>query len=200
MRRNYTGIVRIAGSRDVEPLMNPKDDDDIFRSYVRDVRPLKDRAARPALPRPRAAANFTRAERAAVLRETLAAPADPGMLESGDELAFSRGGASRAALRRLRRGQYAVQAEIDLHGLGREAAHAALREFVAESAGRGLTCVRVIHGKGRRSGARGPVIKRAVDHWLRRMQSVAAFASARPVDGGTGAVYVLLAQRRGGAG
>jgi DNA-nicking Smr family endonuclease len=172
-----------------------KDDDEIFRLCVRDVRPLPERATPPAPPKPAAVATFTRAERSAVLRETLAAPEEPGMLESGDALAFARGGTSRAALRRLRRGQYAVQAEIDLHGLGRQAAHAALRAFIAESTERGLSCVRVIHGKGRRSGPRGPVIKHVVDHWLRRMQSVAAFASARPVDGGTGAVYVLLARR-----
>ena len=95
----------------------------------------------------------------------------------------------------MRRGQFAVQAEIDLHGLGREAAHDALREFVADAVTSGLRCVRVIHGKGRRSGSRGPVIKRVVDHWLRRMEPVVAFVSARPVDGGTGAVYVLLARQ-----
>ena len=114
------------------------------------------------------------------------------MLESGDELAFARPGTSPDVVRKLRRGRWAVQAEIDLHGLGRHAAHDALREFIAASAARGLRCVRVIHGKGRGSGAQGPVIKRIVDHWLRRMAPVAAFVSARPVDGGTGAVYVLL--------
>jgi DNA-nicking Smr family endonuclease len=54
----------------------------------------------------------------------------------------------------------------------------------------------VIHGKGRGSGPRGPVLKHVVNHWLRRMDDVAAFATARPVDGGTGAVYVLLAGAR----
>ena len=133
-----------------------------------------------------------------MLRDSLAPPEDAALLESGDELCFARPGTSRAALRRLRRGQYAVQAEIDMHGLGREAAHEALRDFVAVSVSRDLRCIRVIHGKGRRSGARGPIIKRVVDHWLRRMQHVAAFVSARPVDGGTGAVYVLLAARKDG--
>ena len=86
-----------------------------------------------------------------------------------------------------------MEAEIDLHGLGRHAAHEALREFLADAFARGQRCVRVIHGKGRGSGPRGPVLKHVVNHWLRRMDAVAAFASARPVDGGTGAVYVLLA-------
>jgi DNA-nicking Smr family endonuclease len=171
-------------------------DDDIFRDAMRGVRPLPRRGAPPAPPRPRATARFTRAERSAVLKESLAEPGDPSLTESGEALAYARPGTSRDALRRLRRGQYALQAEIDLHGLGREAAHEALRDFVADAVEHGLHCVRVIHGKGRRSGAGGPILKRVVDHWLRRMQPVAAFVSARPVDGGTGAVYVLLSGRR----
>jgi DNA-nicking Smr family endonuclease len=95
-------------------------------------------------------------------------------------------------LRKLRRGQYAVEAELDLHGLTRHVAHAALRQFLNDCVLRGLRCVRVIHGKGLRSGPSGPVLKEGVDHWLRKLDNVAAFASARPVDGGTGALYVLL--------
>ncbi len=93
----------------------------------------------------------------------------------------------------LGRGQFAIAAEIDLHGLGRHAAHEALREFITEAAASGLGCVRVIHGKGRGSGQRGPILKHVVNHWLRRMDDVIAFASARPADGGTGAACVLLA-------
>jgi DNA-nicking Smr family endonuclease len=173
--------------------MSNNDDDRIFREAMRGVRRLRRGADRPIAPRPRAVASFARAETSAVLRESLDRPADAALLESAEELEFSRPGTTREALRRLRRGRYAVQAEVDLHGLSREAAHDALCDFVASCAARGLRCVRVIHGKGRRSGTRGPVIKRVVDHGLRRMQSVIAFASARPVDGGTGAVYVLLA-------
>jgi DNA-nicking Smr family endonuclease len=172
------------------------EDDRIFREAMRGVRPMRDPADRPAPPRPRAVAHFSRAETAAVLRESLGQPPDAALLESADELGFARPGTPRDALRRLRRGQYAVQAAIDLHGLSRAAAHEALRDFIAASAAGNLRCVRVIHGKGRRSGARGPVLKRVVDHWLRRMEAVAAFASARPVDGGTGAVYVLLSRHR----
>jgi len=171
------------------------DDDETFRDAMRDVRPLPRRPVRPAAPGPRAVARFARAEASAVLRDSLAPPEDASMLESGDELEFARPGTSRDLVRKLRRGHWAVQAEIDLHGLGRQAAHDALREFVADSVTRSLRCVRVIHGKGRRSGSRGPVIKRVVDHWLRRMEPVVAFVSARPVDGGTGAVYVLLARQ-----
>jgi DNA-nicking Smr family endonuclease len=173
------------------------DDDQAFRDAMRDVRPLPRRAARPSAPRPRAVARFARAEAAAVLRDSLAAPDDASMLESGDELEFARPGTPRDVVRKLRRGYWAVQAEIDLHGLSRQAAQDALREFVAGSLTMGLRCVRVIHGKGRRSGSGGPVIKRLVDHLLRRIEPVVAFVSARPVDGGTGAVYVLLARQTG---
>jgi DNA-nicking Smr family endonuclease len=172
------------------------DDERAFRDAMRNVRPLKRRAARPPTPAPGAVARFARAETAAVLRDSLAPPQDASMLESSDELLFVRPGTPGDVVRKLRRGQWAVQAEIDLHGLGRQAAHDALRDFIAESVTRQLRCVRVIHGKGRRSGTRGPVIKRVVDHWLRRIEAVVAFVSARPVDGGTGAVYVLLAPRR----
>ena len=118
-------------------------------------------------------------------------------IDTGEELLFRRPGVRDDTLRRLRRGQYSVEAEVDLHGLGRHAAHEALRDFIVSSAARGLSCVRVIHGKGRGSGPRGPVLKHVVNHWLRRMDDVLAFASARPVDGGTGAAYVLLGRQRG---
>jgi DNA-nicking Smr family endonuclease len=173
----------------------PPPDDDVhaFRRAVADVRPLTSRSRVPKPgARPRPHARFARAEREEVLRESLVAPLDPAALETGDHLAFKRPAVREEVLRKLKRGQFAVEAEIDLHGLGRHAAHEALREFLNDCVRRGLRCVRVIHGKGLRSGPGGPVLKHVVDHWLRRIENVVAFASARPVDGGPGAVYVLL--------
>jgi DNA-nicking Smr family endonuclease len=179
-----------------DPTEPPSDDDDdrhVFRRAVADVRPLAARTrATASRPRPRPLARFARAEREDVLRESLVVPSDPAALETGEHLSFRRPSVREDALRRLKRGQFAVEAEIDLHGLGRHAAHDALRQFLNDSVLRGMRCVRVIHGKGRRSGPGGPVLKHVVDHWLRKIENVAAFASARPVDGGTGAVYVLL--------
>jgi DNA-nicking Smr family endonuclease len=173
----------------------PDDDDErAFQEAMQGVRRLPGRATTAAAPRPRPEARFARAEQLEVLRESLLPPVDPSVLDTGEELVFRRPGLRDDVVRRLRRGQYAVEAEIDLHGLGRHAAHEALREFLADAVLHGQRCVRVIHGKGRGSGPRGPVLKHVVNHWLRRMDAVAAFASARPVDGGTGAVYVLLAQ------
>jgi DNA-nicking Smr family endonuclease len=179
---------------------DPDRDDDsdearLFRDAVRGVRPLQPRSAppRPAPARPHA--RFTRADRAAVLRESLdTAGADP-QLAGGEELVFHRPHISPAVLRRLRRGEYRVQREIDLHGLTVAQAKAALRQFLIEAVGRQVRCVRIIHGKGLRSGPRGPVLKAAVNAVLRRTGAVLAYVSARRVDGGTGAVYVLLSAR-----
>jgi DNA-nicking Smr family endonuclease len=118
--------------------------------------------------------------------------ADPEVA-SGEELVFHREGVQMSILRKLRRGQYRVQAEIDLHGLTVTEAKEALREFLAHCLNRHIRCVRIIHGKGLRSGHRGPVLKGAVSHVLRRIAPVLAYVSARQVDGGTGALYVLLA-------
>ncbi len=173
-----------------------KEDERAFREAMHDVRPLQKDAHRPAVPKPRPVARFSRAEQLEVLRESLLLPEDPSLLDTGEEILFRRPGVREEILRRLRRGQYSVEAEIDLHGLGRHAAHEALRQFINSAVAQDLSCVRVIHGKGRGSGPRGPVLKHVVNHWLRRMDDVLAFASARPVDGGTGAAYVLLATQR----
>ena len=95
-------------------------------------------------------------------------------------------------VRRLRRGLIPIEDELDLHGQSQAAARERLADFLEQSCGAGRRCVRIIHGKGHRSGGRGPVLKAAVDSWLRRHTDVLAFTSAKAIDGGTGAVYVLL--------
>ncbi len=170
------------------------DEDDVkaFRDAVRGVKPLSSEPQAPASRKPQPRARFTRADRHAVLRESLSGGVDDPTLASGEELAFHRGGLQSPILKKLRRGQYRVQAEIDLHGLNVADAKQALRAFLVEAITRDLRCVRVIHGKGLRSGHRGPVLKSAVSGLLRRTGAVVAYVSARQVDGGTGAVYVLL--------
>jgi DNA-nicking Smr family endonuclease len=165
---------------------------ELFREAVRDVRRLPKEAPQPARPKPVAEARFKRADEQAVLRESLGPVADPSTLETGDELSFRRPGIPETVLRKLRRGEYVVEGEIDLHGLTAIETRAVLRDFIGNAVARNLTCVRIIHGKGRRSGPRGPVLKNVVNAWLRQSSPVAAFGSARGVDGGSGAVYVLL--------
>lgn len=169
-----------------------EDDANAFRKAMTGVRPLPARKVPPAPPKPRAIARFSRAERDCVLREGQRLPHDLATLDGDGHVAFKRAGVREDVLRRLRRGQFAVEGEIDLHGLRRHDTHEALREFIRLAIARRLRCVRVIHGKGLRSGPGGPVLKHVVNDWLSRIENVAAFASARPVDGGTGAVYVLL--------
>lgn len=180
--------------------MSPTSDDEdlrVFRDAVRDVKPLEHETALADRPRPRPQARFSRADRQAVLMESLTADlADPSV-GSGDELIFQRPGVQDSVVRKLRRGHYRVQAELDLHGLTVAEAKQALREFLADAVVHHARCVRIIHGKGLRSGHRGPVLKGAVSGVLRRMGVVLAYVSARQVDGGTGAVYVLLSPSPG---
>lgn len=171
-----------------------RDDDNLtFREAMRDVRRLRIADKRPpAAPKPPPRARFTRADQKEVLRESLLPPSDEALLATGDELSFRRPHISEAVLLKLRRGHYSVDAELDLHGMTGAEAKAAMREFLTEAVTRRLSCVRIIHGKGRGSGPRGPVLKNVVNQWLQRIDNIQAFGSARQVDGGSGAVYVLL--------
>jgi DNA-nicking Smr family endonuclease len=169
----------------------------LFREATRDVRRLEhDRhVSRAAKPAPRA--RFTRAGRTAILEESSgAAPVDRD-LAAGELASYARPGVQRSVLQRLRRGHYRVQAELDLHGLTAQQGKEVLRGFLAEALQRNVRCVRIIHGKGLRSGPRGPVLKAMVTSLLRGSSHVLAFVSARGVEGGTGAVHALLAPLRG---
>ncbi len=165
---------------------------ELFRKTVGDVKPVVHDRHVTVPRRPPARARFARADRLAVLEESLYGDAGDPMVAAGDELVFRRPGVQESVLRKLRRGQYRVQAEIDLHGLTVVEAKQELRTFMIEALKRGSRCVRIVHGKGLRSGHRGPVLKNAVNSVLKRTGAVVAFVSARQVDGGTGAVYVLL--------
>ena len=165
----------------------------LFREAIRGVKPLS-HAVRVTTepPKPRARARFSRADRMLVLEEILHGSADEPELTAADPTLFARPGVSETTLRKLRRGQYRVQAELDLHGLSLSEAKVQLREFLTESLQRNARCLRIVHGKGLRSGSKGPVLRQLVNSVLRRSAPVLAFVSTRQVDGGTGAVYVLL--------
>lgn len=169
----------------------------LFRDAVADVRRLHNDRAESHRPRPSPRPRQREADERAVMEALLDPPPDPAEVETGEELAYARPGVQKAVMRRLRRGHYPPRAHLDLHGKTRREAYQALVAFLEEARARGQHCVRVIHGKGRGSGTRQPVLKVAVDHWLRRRDEVLAFASAPATDGGTGAVYVLLRQRSG---
>jgi len=173
------------------------DDALTFRAAVRDVKPLSQTAKPAGLEKPRARRRATALPTAAgEIAETMPLLAQSSLGEDSiggaDPLSFRRPGVRTQVLRRLRRGLYPIEDELDLHGLNQAAARDNLSEFIAANRDAGRRCVRIIHGKGYRSGARGPILKIAVDSWLRRHTDVMAFTSARGIDGGTGAVYVLL--------
>jgi DNA-nicking Smr family endonuclease len=177
----------------------------IFRAAVRDVKPLaptgrssvgvgtapKTRARRATLAGAERESGAVRESAAelALLPDTIA-PEDA--VGGSDPLSFRRPGVRDQVMRRLRRGLYPVQDELDLHGLNQAAARDRLSDFLEYNRNAARRCVRIVHGKGYRSGARGPILKIAVNAWLRRHPDVMAFTSARAIDGGTGAVYVLL--------
>jgi DNA-nicking Smr family endonuclease len=166
---------------------------DVFREAMRDVKPIAARVRVPLSKRkPPAKARFTAADRAMVLVESLKGPGEGEITDTGDEISFRRAGVQDGVMRKLKSGQYRVEDTCDLHGLRSDEAKACLREFLAHALAHNLRCVRIIHGKGKNSGPRGPVIKTAVNLVLRKTAPVIAFTSARRVDGGTGAINVLL--------
>lgn len=134
------------------------------------------------------------ADERAVLEELLAHDPEDWM-DSSDQLLYRAPGVQDAVIRKLRRGSYRIESELDLHGLNTEGARQALARFLVHCREHELRCVRIIHGKGLRSPNSGPVLKTRVDGWLRKRREVLAFVSARPEHGGTGAVYVLLRGR-----
>jgi len=115
-------------------------------------------------------------------------------------------GIDRKTLKRLRRGELAIESEIDLHGLDATSAHARLERFIRECHVNGLRCVRIVHGRGKNSLGGIPVLRSQLPRWLARGPSrrvVLAYTSAKPNDGGPGATYVLLRKpgsRRPGQG
>ena len=175
-----------------EPKANVEEDDE-FRRATRDVERL--RAPRrvklsrtPAAPVPAQ----TRADERAVLAESLDGPTSiDDAIDSGEELAFLREGLSRQVLRKLRRGHWVVQDELDLHGMNRVQAANAVAEFLRHCRARRFRCVRIVHGKGLGSRNREPVLKGLLRKWLLR-EEVVAYCQAPAAEGGSGAVLVLL--------
>lgn len=167
---------------------------ELFRREVGDVAPIA-AAARAVHGRkpPPALPLQTQRDEQAVLSEAISDEFDPEVLLDTDEsLFYCRPEIGHEVVRKLRRGHWIVQAQLDLHGMRREQAREALAEFIRENVKRGHRCVRVIHGKGLGSVGKEPVLKGKVRAWLVQKAEVIAFCQARAHDGGAGAVLVLL--------
>ena len=170
------------------------DEGGLFRQAVAGARPLPepDRVLLRPEPPPPIPRQRLLDERAA-LQESLSDSVDlDSLLETDQELSYRAPGIGPDVLRKLRRGHWVIQAELDLHGLRRDEARAALLEFTHSAQQRGARCVRVIHGKGLGSPGREGVLRHKVRGWLLQMRDVLAFCQAGPHDGGAGALIVLL--------
>ena len=172
---------------------NPDDDAALFRRLMGDAIPVTPDLRAPRYkPKPPPRARFRRQDESDVLLESLEGDIEEIETGAGEALRFHRPSVGRRTMRKLARGNFSVQGEVDLHGMTVPQAKAALRAFISDAVARQHTCVRVVHGKGLGSGDRGPVLKGQVNNWLRRWNEVLAFVTTRQVHGGTGAVYVLL--------
>jgi DNA-nicking Smr family endonuclease len=174
-------------------------EEDLFLEEMAGTQPLDRRIGRVGAPPAAAPVKSKRSSDDAEVLATLADLIDgTGSFDISDSDEYIEGvaaGIDRRLLKQLRSGAFSVQAHIDLHGLTRDEAHSRVARFFVESRKAGRRCVLVVHGRGLHSKDQIPVLKQAVKTWLERGQTgraVLAFATARPSDGGAGAVYVLL--------
>lgn len=171
--------------------MSDHDDSEHFRKAMQGVRRLRgDRLwlrEKPPGPVPRQ----TQADEAQALADTLSDQWEPD-IHTGEQIEFYRPGLQKGLVRQLRRGQFAVEAELDLHGMRVAEARQALLTAMGRWQVQRLRVVRIIHGKGHGSPGKQPVLKRKLDRWLRQMEAVLAYTTARPEHGGAGAIYLLL--------
>jgi DNA-nicking Smr family endonuclease len=166
----------------------------LFARAVGVVQPLPDRKHLRLSPAPvEPVARQFQQDEAAALRDSLSDGFDVSTLLDTDEaLSFRRPGIGVDVIQKLRKGDWSIQREIDLHGLRSDEARLALAEFIRQSYRQGLRCVRVVHGKGLGSPGKTPVLKSKVHSWLVQKNQVMAFVQAKPAEGGAGALVVLL--------
>ena len=169
----------------------------VFREAMADAVPLRPAPRAVAVREPVAPRPLQReADERLALAQSMSDEIDiERLLDTDENLSYRREGVGTDVVRRLRRGQWTVQGQIDLHGKRVDEARVALAEFLAQAVREQRRCLRVIHGKGLGSVAREPVLKGKVLRWLVQRDEVLAFCQARPNDGGAGALLVLL---RGG--
>lgn len=166
----------------------------LFQIEVGDITPLRDNGRiEPPRSRPPAVPVQRLLDEQAVLDESLSDEIDlERWLDTDENLSWRRPGIGADVVRRLRRGEWVVRLQIDLHGLRVDEARQALVAFLVRAIRDEARCVRIIHGKGLGSIGKEPVLKRKVPRWLAQRDEVLAFCEARPNDGGAGALIVLL--------
>ncbi|KFN41706.1 Smr/MutS family protein [Arenimonas metalli] len=170
----------------------------LFREAIGEVREIAPPPAAPERPRPAPVPRMQARDEELALVQSRTASYLEATIDAAEALAYRRDEVPEKVLKALKRGQYSLGGELDLHQLRAVEAERWLREFLHESRALGHACVRVIHGKGLRTAEGGSVLKAMVDRMLRHRADVLAFASAPEAMGGTGAVLVLLAKKRPG--
>jgi len=181
----------------VEDLADINDPAELFRRAVGEVTPVGDDKVTPTPANVKAKPRQFEKDERTVMYDAMHDDRDPDELDSGEHLSWRRDGVQNRVMKKLRNGYYSIQDEVDLHGMTVPQAREILTEFVASVADQHKSCcVRIIHGKGRKTSTDSPVMKPFVSSWLRQRRFVLAFCSCKPVHGGTGAVYVLLRQAR----
>jgi DNA-nicking Smr family endonuclease len=167
---------------------------DLFVRAAGAVKPIRDhRRVHLAPDQPPPIAVQQQLDEQRVLQEAISDEFDATtLLDIDDALSFRRPGIGTDVTRKLRKGGWSIQGEIDLHGLRREEAREVLADFVRDAHRRGWRCVRVVHGKGLGSPGKMPVLKGKVQSWLIQKNEVLAFVQARGDEGGAGALVVLL--------
>ena len=167
---------------------------ELFVRAAGDVQALPDKRQAALSPQPPEPIPRQRLrDHAAVLHEAISDEFDVStLLDVDDQLSFRRPGIGSDVTRKLRKGHWSIQRELDLHGLRTDDARAALTGFVREACQQGIRCVRIVHGKGLGSPGKAPVLKHKVHGWLVQKSEILAFVQARPAEGGAGALVVLL--------
>lgn len=166
------------------------DDMALFRAAVGDVKTIKQtQTADTGAPKPKPIPRQAQLDDEQVKQDMLSDHFDH--IETGEELSYHQDGIQKTVLRKLKRGQFTIEDELDLHGHRKDEARAEVYNFLKYAKANRKKCVRIIHGRAL-SNASGAVLKPLVNTWLRQTKDVLAFCSARPQDGGAGAVYVLI--------
>lgn len=189
----------LQASQQVKAVQQAASDKDLFVRAAGAVKPLPDKRKLHHKPAPKMpqAMQYQRDEKA-VLKEAISDEFDVStLLETDEHLSFRRPGIGTDVTRKLRRGDWSIQRQLDLHGLRRDDAREALSIFIREAHKQGIRCVRVVHGKGLGSPGKAPILKSRVHSWLVQKNEVLAFVQAKPADGGAGALVVLLMASRG---
>ncbi|MBS1208675.1 MAG: hypothetical protein H6R19_1073 [Proteobacteria bacterium] len=197
-REEWIPAAWLAEDLDHKPLSADAAD---LATALQGVRPIQTDKVFPEPPKPRPLPIQHERDEQAALAESIYAPTSLELhLEGGDELTYLENGVPRSVIRDLRRGRWVVQDQLDLHGCNRDDARELLAACMGQWKKRGIRCVRIVHGKGRGSPGREPVLKKLVAGWLMNYQNVMAYCQARLPEGGAGALIVLLKAVRPGPG